>query len=258
MNFRNKYIVWSFFIIVGLVLFIADGKISNQFWQDVIRAIAGSLFISGTFSVLHSALERKEEEDYFIKIFAISSSVKDSGLLDIMTDSRDYSFKSILRGAAHFTAIMNDGRTWVLQHYSDLQVRMDTKGYTTDFYLVDPDGPFIPALARKTKYGEEDLRNKIRESVDNIKQLYDGSSKKGNITISFLKNYPTQSVYFADDRVIVSPYQIACGRKKVPAYVYSCESGHETIGAFLASDLRNVQAESHMIWNNGKEIRKEQ
>lgn len=257
MNIRNKYIVWSVFIIVGLLLFIVGGKIDIQFWQDVVRGVAGALFISGTFSVLHSAIERKEEEAYLTRLFSISSSVKDSGLLDIMTDSKDYSFKSVLHDAVHFTAIMNDGRTWVLQHYADLKIRLNTNGSTTNFYLVDPDGPFIPALARKTNYDENRLREKIRESVANLKQLYADSEKKGTMTISYLKNYPTQSLYFADNRVIVSPYQIACGRNTVPAYVYSSESGRETIGAFLARDLRNVQAESRMIWNNGNEMRGE-
>lgn len=257
MNIRNKYIIWTFFIIVGLVLLIVVGKVTSQFWQDVVRGVAGALFISGTFSVLHSVIERKEEEAYFTKMFAISTAVKDSGLLEIMTDSKDFSFKPVLQDTIHFTAIMNDGRTWILQHYPDLQIRINTKGTTTDFYLVDPDGPFIPALARKTDYKEDDLRKKIQESIDNIKKLYEESGKSSSLTISYLKNYPTQSLYFADDKVIVSPYQIACGRNKVPAYVYSCENGHETIGEFLKKDLKNVQAESRMIWNNGKEMRGE-
>lgn len=257
MNIRNKYIVWSVFIIAGLILFIVGGKITNQFWHDVVNCVAGALFISGTFSVLHSAIERKDEEAYMTKLFSISSSVKDSGLLDIMTDSKDFSFKFVLHDAEHFTAVMNDGRTWVLQHYADLLVRLNTGGTTTDFYLVDPDGYFIPALARKTIYDEDKLRDKIKESVANLKQIYADSEKKGSLTISFLKNYPTQSLFFADNRVIVSPYQIACGRNTVPAYVYSCESGRETIGAFLARDLKNVQAESRMIWNNGNEMRGE-
>lgn len=255
MNGKNKYIVWSVFIIASLLLFLLSGNINKPFWNDVVKSIAGALLITGTFSVLHSVIEVKEEESFFAQLFAISSSIKESGLLDIKTDSKDYSFKSVLKESKEFTAVLNDGRSWVIQHYTDLKTRVSTDGTTTDFLLVDPDGLFIPALAQKTNYTNENLKAKINECVQTLKDLYTESDKKGSLRISFLKNYPTQSLYFTDDKVIVTPYQIACGRNTVPVYVYSCIVGNETIGEFLVKDLKNIIAESRMIWNNGKEIR---
>lgn len=149
MNVKNKYIVWSVFIIVSLVLFVLAEVFSAVFWQNVVRSVAGALLISGTFSVAHHAVERKEEEDFFAKMFSVSSSVKDSGLLDIRTDSKDYSFKPVLKKSKTFAAIMNDGRTWVNQYYTDLIDRVNTPGTATEFFLVDPDGLFIPSLAQK-------------------------------------------------------------------------------------------------------------
>ena len=211
--------------------------------------------ISGTFSVLHSLIERKEEETFFANMFTISSAVKDSGLLDIKTDSKEYSFKKVLNESKQFTAVMNDGRSWVILYYSDLKARLNTSGTTTDFLLVNPDGLFIPALAQKTNYEQDKLKDKILECVKTLQDLYEESNKKGSLRISYLKNYPTQSLYFTDDKVIVTPYQVACGRNTVPAYVYNRKSGHETIGEFLVKDLKNVIAESQMVWNNGTEIR---
>ena len=254
---KNKYIIWTIFIIVALVLFLFDGKIGNVFWRDVVKNIAGALLISGTFSVLHSLIEQKEQESFFVKLFSISSSVKDSGLLEIKTDSKEYSFKEVLNQSKRFTAILNDGRSWVIQHYPDLKARLNTSGTSTDILVVDPEGLFIPALAQKTNYEKDKLKEKILECVKTLKDIYMESDKKGSVTISYLKNYPTQSLYYADDKVIVTPYQVACGRNTVPVYVYSLKSGHETIGEFLVKDLKNVIAESHMIWNNGEDIRKE-
>lgn len=258
MNIKNKYILWTVFIIVSLGLFILAEFIPSSFWQNVIRSIAGALLISGTFSVAHAIVEKKEEEDFFAKMFAISSSVKDSGLLDIRTDSKEYSFKPVLKKSKVFAAIMNDGRTWVNQYYTDIIDRLNTSGTATEFFLVDPEGLFIPSLAQKTDYTIDKLKDKICECVELLKKAYSESEKKGSLAISFLKNYPTQSLYYADDEVIVTPYQVACGRNKVPVYVYSYKSGHETIGDFLVKDLRNVRAESRMVWNNGSEIRKEE
>lgn len=257
MNAKNKYIMWTVFIIVGLGLFLLAEIIESDFWQGVVRSIAGALLISGTFSVAHAIVEKKEEEKFFAKMFAISSSVKDSGLLDIRTDSKEYSFKPVLKKSKKFAAIMNDGRTWVNQYYTDLVDRINTPGTETEFFLVDPEGLFIPSLAQKTDYQQDKLREKIGECVGLLKKLYAESDKKGALAITYLKNYPTQSLYFADDEVIVTPYQVACGRNKVPVYVYSYKSGHETIGNFLVRDLRNVRAESRMVWNNGQELRKE-
>jgi|GEM_PF-1125212 len=255
MNVKNKYIVWTIFIIVSLGLFLFAEEILNEFWQGVIKSIAGALLISGTFSVAHAIVERKEEEKFFANMFSISSAVKDSGLLDIRTDSKDYSFKPVLKKSKKFSAIMNDGRTWVNQYYTDLIDRVNTAGTETEFLLVDPEGLFIPALAKKTDYEENKLKEKIRECVDLLKKLYEESEKKGSLVITYLKNYPTQSLYYADEEVIVTPYQVACGRNKVPVYVYSYKSGHETIGNFLVKDLKNVRAESRMVWNNGRELR---
>ncbi len=191
-------------------------------------------------------------------MFAISSAVKESGLLDIRTDSKEYSFRSVLKKSKKFAAIMNDGRTWVNQYYTDLIERLNTSGTETEFFLVDPEGFFIPALAQKTDYKEDKLKEKIVECVELLKKLYEESDKKGSLAITYLKNYPTQSLYYADDEVIVTPYQVACGRNKVPVYVYSYKGGHETIGNFLVKDLRNVRAESRMVWNNGQELRLEE
>ena len=257
MSIRNKYIVWSILIIVGLILFLICPIITQSFWNDIVKSIAGALLISGTFAVLHSIFERKEEEAYLEKMLSISSSIKDSGLLEIMTDSKDYSFTSVLSSSKQFTAILNDGRTWVLQHFADLKNRFDTEGTSTEILLVDPDGLFIPALAQKTVYEVDKLKEKIKECVGALQQAYDYSKKKVTLTISFLKNYPTLALYFADDRVIVTPYQVACGRNVVPAYVYSYKNGHETIGEFLVKDLKNVKAESRMFWNNGKDMTRE-
>ena len=257
MNGKNKYIIWTIFIIVALALFLLAGYIDKELWSDVVKSIAGDLLISGTFFVIHSVIEKKEEETYFANLFAISTSIKESGLLDIKTDSKEYSFKAVLKESKTFTAILNDGRSWVIQHYSDLKERLNTSGTTTDILVVDPEGLFIPALAQKTNYEPDKLKEKISECITTLKTLYTESEKKGSLTISYLKNYPTQSFYFADDRVIVTPYQVACGRNTVPVYIYSYKSGHETIGDFLVKDLKNVKAESRVVWNNGNETRGE-
>ena len=258
MNVKNKYIVWTIFIIFGLGLFLIAECIPIVFWQGVVRSIAGALLISGTFYVAHAIVARKEEENFFARMFAISSAVKESGLLDIRTDSKEYSFKPVLKKSIKFAAIMNDGRTWVNQYYTDLIERVNTAGTETEFFLVDPEGLFIPALAKKTDYKEDKLKEKIGECVELLKKLYEESDKKGSLAITYLKNYPTQSLYYADDEVIVTPYQVACGRNKVPVYVYGYKSRHETIGNFLVKDLRNVRAESRMVWNNGQELRLEE
>ena len=64
MNGKNKYIIWTIFIIAALALFLWAGTINSALWKDVVKSVAAALLISGTFSVLHSVIEKREEETF--------------------------------------------------------------------------------------------------------------------------------------------------------------------------------------------------
>ena len=133
---------------------------------------------------------------------------------------------------------------------------LNRKNTATEFFLVNPDSDFCKALANKTDKAIEDLKNKIEQSISQIESIYNKTEKKGNLRIYLLKNYPTQTLFYADDTVIVTPYQTSSGRSIIPLYEYEYNDGDTSIASHLFNDLELVRKESLLVSENG--IRKEQ
>ena len=104
----------------------------------------------------------------------------------------------------------------------------------------------------------EELQNKIRQSVSQLEATYNRTEKKGELKIYYLKNYPTQTLFYSDDSVVVTPYQVSSGRATIPLYEYLYEEGHNSIASHLFNDLKNVRRESKLISVNGERLTEEQ
>ena len=66
-----------------------------------------------------------------------------------------------------------------------------------------------------------------------------------------MKNYPTQTLFYSEDRVIVTPYQTSSGRSIIPLYEYEYEDEDISIASHLFEDLKRVRKESILISENG-------
>lgn len=218
----------------------------------MIGDLASAILICGAVSLLQEFFTNDENYRKIMNLFKVSEAVKDSGLTDIKTDSNDYNFKDLIRDSENFYTIMNDGLRWVETNSPALVERFSHKGYTTEFYFVDPDGAFAPALATKTARALQSLKEKIEQSVQTIKETYARSRKQGNVKIYYLKNYPTQSLFYTDHTVIVTTYQTSCGRNIVPLYEYRYSKRETNIAKYLYNDLDNVRNESKLIYDSSQ------
>lgn len=115
-----------------------------------------------------------------------------------------------------FSAIMNDGLRWVgnntLYWRNDL-IRQNTE---TKLFIVNPQSDFCKALANETSIQIDKLTNKINQTINLIESTYNRSQKKGSLKIYYLKNYPAQTLFYSEDRVIITPYQTSSGRSIRP------------------------------------------
>lgn len=218
----------------------------------MIGDLASALLICGAVSLLQEIFTNDESYRKIMNLFKVSEAVKDSGLNDIKTDSNDYNFKDLIRGSENFYTIMNDGLRWVETNSPALVERFSHKGYSTEFYFVDPEGAFAPALATKTARELQSLKEKIKQSVQTIKDTYERSRKQGVVKIYYLKNYPTQSLFYTDNTVIVTSYQTSCGRNIVPLYEYRYSKRETNIAKYLYNDLDNVRNESKLIFDSSQ------
>lgn len=248
------YVIFSILCLMGiLLLWVRAGYIDNtSLWYTMIGDLASALLICGAVSLLQEIFTNDESYRKIMNLFKVSEAVKDSGLTDIKTDSNDYNFKDLIRDSEYFYTIMNDGLRWVETNSPALVERFSHKGYSTEFYFVDPEGAFAPALATKTARELPSLKEKIRQSVQTIKDTYERSRKQGVVKIYYLKNYPTQSLFYTDNTVIVTSYQTSCGRNIVPLYEYRYSKRETNIAKYLYNDLDNVRNESKLIFDSSR------
>ena len=193
---------------------------------------------------------RDERDKDLHKLFGIAVSIKESGLEKIYTDSSKYDYSDIIRNADTFCAIMNDGLRWVGNHSERLEARFNKDHTVTEFYLVNPESDFCMALANKTSVEVSALKNKIKQTINLIISTYNKSQKRGILRIYYLKNYPTQSLFYSDKKVVVTPYQTSSGRSIIHLYEYSFISQKESIGSHLDEGLNRVREESTKIWDS--------
>lgn len=254
----KKYLVGliiTLLIIIGLGCYLIQSLIdveTHPFWSTFFGNVGSAVLICGLLSLFQILITKKFDDDNLRHLLGISSSIKTSRLKTIMTNCADYNYKEIITKSADFSAIMNDGLRWVGNNTPLLEKRFNRKNTETDFYLVNPDSDFCKALANKTNITEDELQNKIKQTVSLIETTYNRSEKKGQLRVYYLKNYPTQTLFYSEDRVIVTPYQTSSGRSIIPLYEYEYEEGDVSIASHLFDDLKRVKAESKLISENGE------
>ena len=227
----RNYVIFSILIIIGLLLLLIQPLVdSESYWYTTIGNISNTLLIGGTLSLLYDLFLKKEENENLLKMLKISFSVHDSGLRQIMTNSADYKFSALLTSSEKFIAIMNDGLRWVGNHSPEIESRFNKKDTLTEFYFVDPNSEFCKALAIKTEVSLSDLQGKIKQTISLIDSTYKRSLKKGKLRVYLLKNYPTQSIFLTENKIVVTPYQTASGRNVIPLFEYDYKEGKKSLG----------------------------
>lgn len=250
----KHYFILALIIIIGFALFLIQAWCCSPagFWYNAIGNIASALLISGTLSLLHRIFLKVDEERKLITIFNISKAIQKSGLSHIETDSTQYHFTDLIKNSEKFFAIMNDGLRWVGNHSPALETRFNRKDTKTEFYLVDPSSDFCKALAIKTDVELEALKLKIIQTISLLESTYNKTQKKGTLHIYLLKNYPTQSIFYTEAKVILTPYQTSSGRNIIPLYEYNYKEDELSIGSYLYKDLERVRNESKLYSENGR------
>ena len=242
------------FIASGLGLFLIQSVFLtvNTAWYNAVGNIASAALIGGLLTLLQHILMKEGEEERLRELFGISIAIQKSGLTNILTDSSEFHYHDIIVNSTQFHVIMNDGQRWVGNHSPALEERFNKKGTVTEFYFVNPDGPFCAPLAQKTDTTCDLLKLKIESTVDLLKRTYEKTSRSGSLKIYYLKNYPTQTLFYTEKTVIVTPYQTSSGRNVIPLYEYHFKEDVDSIGSYLFKDLDKVRKESLLIYGDNQ------
>jgi hypothetical protein len=246
----TQYVIFSLLVIVGLVTTLLQVKIDAKvfpIWNQFLSQMSGTLLVGGTLSLLYKIFVDGEAERRLRELLRIHDSVDMCGLKEVLLDSKNYNFSQFLERSAEIQIVMNDGQRWVGNYSVELEKRFSRKGSTT-FYIVDPQGKFLEALAQKTGLSAEELRKKIDGMETALKAAYARSTKVGTLEVFHLKNYPTQSVFASEDTILLTPYQIASGRRVIPLFVYADNNDERCYARDVKNDLKSVRAESTLAF----------
>lgn len=252
---KRYYSIVITIIVIGLFLFLVQAKWCdpNGFWYSATGNIASAILICSIISLLDHIIRKNEEDKRLADLFGISLSIKESGLKNILIDSADYHYHDLIVKAERFAVIINDGRRWVGNHSNALEKRFDKNGTITEFFLVNPDSDFCKALNLKTYVDGQDTPDvKISHTISLLRSTYEKSHKLGELKIYYLKNYPTQTLFYTEDTVIVTPYQTSSGRAIIPLYEYHYDPSVKSIASHLHEDLIRVRQESTLVFDSSK------
>lgn len=251
------YVIVITVIALGLGLFLIQSNFCsvNTFWYNAVGNIASATLIGGLLTMLQHVILKSGEEKNLMNLFQVSGAIRDSGLTNILTDCSEYNYSDLISNSDEFSVIMNDGQRWVGNNSPALEKRFNRKGKETEIFVVNPESDFCKALANKTDVELSQLKTKIEQTVVMLENTYQKSEKKGSLKIYYLKNYPTQTLFYTEDTVVVTPYQTSSGRNIIPLYEYHYKEGYYSIGNYLHNDLEKVRAESTLIFDNGKKMK---
>lgn len=235
----------------GLLLLLCQTKIgdTNSFWYFACGNIANTLIVTATITIIYNLFLKSDEERNLIKLLRLSYSVHDSGLNEIITDSKNYNYTNMIKRSDSFSVVMNDGLRWIGNNSQELELRFN-RNSETEFFLVNPNSAFCRILSQKVDSEYEVIKDKIISSINLLASTYEKSTKKGTLKIFLLKNYPTQTIFLSEDKVVITPYQTASGRNIIPLYEYDYVENKTSIGYYIASDVKNIREESRLCYDS--------
>jgi hypothetical protein len=164
------------------------------------------------------------------------------GMTGVTPDARSYDFSAVL-DAPRLTAVLNDGRTWVLNNAIRLQARFQDPSKSTVFILVHPDSPLIPILAAKQGINEEATRQKLGET---LRLLSSFGAKETNLHVYGHRLFNPHSLFIIDGFAIVTPYFHSRMRRRGPAIRFD-DTGHDSFYSELRRDIEALLVDSEEL-----------
>ncbi len=244
----KEYIVFSVLAILGLLCIVWSQSLeATSRFAPFLDAVASTLLMGGLLGVLYKKFVDGMHYKEIRRMLGIHAAINESGFIDFIPKMNEYNYANLISESEELTVVVNDGLSWTKHYANDLRNRFnrDTK---TILFNLDPDSEFIPALAKKVHYSSEDYKSKLETAKTELIKLYDESDKKGSLEIYRLRNFPTHSVYLTEEKLVITPYQMASKRLNVPAFVYDATDKSAGVFKDVHEDLNYLFEESTKVY----------
>ncbi|MEW6077650.1 MAG: hypothetical protein AB1724_07560 [Thermodesulfobacteriota bacterium] len=288
LHFRYKYmLVIIVVLIVGLVLLILSQNISidqltqnGTFWKLLFEHLATAMLVGAFTGGLYEYFLRKEflnvtekqtqticecvsqlgeeaksRSEKIADFIAANREQRELGVSHCFNEAQQFDFTNIIETPKSLTIVLNDGRTWIGNHYENFVNRFQNDdGKETTFILMHPNSPAIQLHATKVGSTVQGIRIRIAETVNLLKSA---NSKQKPLRIVGHQLYNTMSVFLGDNDVVLTPYFLAKIRKTPPVFTFvdtGKESFYQKAKQDIESLLRDCTDISSYLSEDGSEM----
>jgi len=247
----KTYAILISFVVVGLVLSLIAARCPQGLWVGSwLLQLAAVLVIGGGLGIIDKTLLHRDHFASTRQLFMIHESTVQLGLRYIARDVNQHSYAHIVRESPSLSIVLNDGRTWISAHITDMKTRFEKNDFVTEFFVPDPKGSFISIIAKKTGYTFEEQVAKIEQAKNRLLEEFDIGGQVGVLRIYHIPHFPTHSVFLGSEEAFVSQYGVSSGRRAVPLFVYTRVSDSNCLYADVQDDVAKLRAESKCVYDS--------
>lgn len=208
MRDENKF--FSKHIIVALACAII-GILFMWLGNSLINNIGAVLLVSGIYTIIDNMYLKKSLIELVVQKVSLDKEIDDTGVIKIDSILTNINYRELFEEASSSIDIVhNYARTWTTNNFDFIRKTVMSKECRLRVVLLNPSSPFVPALEKHYGYAEGHLEELINEVSDRWKSLYREVEEKkknhgtcGTVELYYFNGQPTNSIYRADDKIIV-------------------------------------------------------
>ena len=204
---------WILLLGVIIVIFLVNAILgTNNAYSLLITSVIASILASYLVGVFFQYFLMDEISKEHLKIIEHKDEFNKSGILKYYSSFKNCveDLRGDIRSAKHLSLYVAYGHTTINMLSEEISILLSKEGNSLKIYFMDETNPFLPGYAKLWGYTEENLKNKINESIDLIKNKRDELIRqnrfKGKLEVFQLLKYPIHySFYFCDDILYFVP-----------------------------------------------------
>lgn len=248
---RSKgFLICLSMIIFGLLMILFSGN-KGELLTSFVSQVGSILLISGAWSILYETSLRcqffdaiDEHLQVLLELKQSAEQQKTTGLVNIYQDTDTYDFRQAISENIELRVFITTGRSFISKFYHDFVKRFQDSNKITVFILTHPSSPAIDNLAFREKKSAAKILEKIKSSVDYIKDMPGYSSQ--HVKIFGHKTLPSCRAILGDDKVYITFFQLSPGRRPLPLFVFE-NSGENSFFSIIKNDISSLEAMSDDI-----------
>jgi hypothetical protein len=223
---------WVLLLIVTIVIFLVNAILgTNNAYSLLITSVIASILASFLVGVFFQYFLMDEISKEHLKIIEHKDEFNKSGILKYYSSFKNCveDLRTDIRSTKRLTLYVAYGNTALNMLSEEISNLLSKEGSTLNIYFLDATNPFLSGYAKLWGYTEENLKKKINDSIELLKNKKEELSRqnrlKGELNVFLLLKYPIHySFYFCDDILYFVPSKHYESKEFVPLTIKAQKS----------------------------------